>query len=97
MCHAQSTLVPVLLLVLLQCCHALQWFLIWLRMCQGGCVWIFCLTPVVHARSHLAFHGAVVAVDSVPFPPLLFRAWYSKALKPIVYSEPADDFTESRV
>lgn len=36
-------------------------------------------------------------MGSVPFPPPLFRAWYSKALKPIVYFELADDFTESRV
>lgn len=66
-------------------------------MCRGSCVWILCLVWVVHARSHFAFHGPVVAVDSVPFPPPLFRAWYSKALKPVVYSEPADDFSESRV
>lgn len=48
-------------------------------------------------QSPLASPSAVGAVDSVPFPPPLFRAWYSKALKPMVYSEPADDFTESRV
>lgn len=64
-------------------------------MCQGGYIWILCVFSV-RVKSPLAFPSAVGAVGSVPFPPLLFRAWYSKALKPIVYSEPADDFTESR-
>lgn len=67
-------------------------FRLWIGMCQGSYVWILsCLS--VHAKSHLAMG----AVDAVPFPPPLFRACYSRALKPVLYSEPAGDFTESRV
>lgn len=51
--------------------------------------------PLASPSAVGASPSAVGAVDSVPFPPPLFRAWYSKALKPIVYFEPADDFTES--
>lgn len=65
-------------------------------MCQGSYVWtLSCLS--VHAKSHLAFQDAMGAVDAVPFPSPLFRACYSKALKPVLYAEPAGDFTECRV